>query len=82
MIENTQITEDKKKLVNLIKYFTISDKTKEIIIWDDLLSNENEIVIQKVNNLLKMMNNMKKKSLDDFYSFMDRDVEDDIWNII
>jgi len=84
-MNNTE--EIKKKVVNIVGTFTKSDISDEIVFFEDLLEiylddKDYKIIESKVYNLLKLANETKKKSEEDFMMLLDRDLESDIWEQI
>ncbi len=77
----------KEIFVKLIGEFQDSDDGKEIIFWDELYKfycnfEGGEILKNKTKNLLKMMNESKSISDEEFKEFIKRDIETDIWYIV
>jgi len=86
---NVMITEVDLKIqfMKIVKQIGISDINSEFIIWDktlELYSNENgcEELKNKTINFLKLLNDTKKRSKEEFDILIKRDIETDIWNII
>lgn len=82
-------TEEEKKEIfkKIIHEFQMSDDGSEVIVWNESVKTYSdfdggEILISKTNNLIKLLNEAKSKSEDEFKTLMKRDIEDDIWYIV
>lgn len=78
--------QEKKELLRyIIKEFKKSDISDEIVVWDEIVNfySEGDIEIKnKAYNLLKLINETKQKSIEEFNKLMKKDIEDDLWYII
>ena len=82
-------TEEELKniLVHVISYFELSDDSKEVIVWDRMVEKYTnfeggELIKNKTYNLLKMLNEAKQTSEEEYQKVMKRDIETDLWYVL
>ena len=77
----------KKQFLKIVKYFEIDDNSDEIMVWDEIVEKYSnfdggDILKSKTKNAIKLLNETKKRSLEEFNILMKRNIEDDVWYII
>jgi hypothetical protein len=75
--------EEKQKIYSkLIGEFYYSDDNSEIIIWDEIIEDYidgDEEIKTKIYNTLKLVNEARNESPEAFETFLDREIETDLW---